>query len=110
MQVVGEVTDVLRERRAALVKRPKVSLQLLADLRLVHSMLEAAKRDRQAGQLLAHVVVQVARDPCPLGILGLDQPAGQVLDLPIADFEGGPTLRVRSSASLRSVMSMSQPT
>ena len=92
MQVVGEVTDVLRQRGGALVKRPKIRLQLLADLRLFHSMLEAAEGDRQAGQLLAHVVVQVARDSRPLGILGLDQPAGQVLDLPVADLEGGPAL------------------
>ena len=92
MQVVREVTDVLRERGGALVKRPKIRLQLLADLRLFHPMLEAAEGDRHAGQLLAHVVVQVARDPRPLGVLGLDQPAGQVLDLPMADLEGGPTL------------------
>ena len=31
MQVVGEVTDVLRERGGALVKRPQIRLQLLAD-------------------------------------------------------------------------------
>ena len=74
------------------VKRPQIGLQLLADLRLTHSLLEAAEGDRQAGQLLAHVVVQIARDPRTLGILGLDQPAGQVLDLSMADLEGGPAL------------------
>ena len=51
-----------------------------------------AEGDRQAGELLADVVVQVARDPRPLGVLGLDQPAGQVLDLAIARLERGPAL------------------
>ena len=72
-------------------------------------MLEAAQGDRQTGQLLAHVVVQIPRDARPLGILGLDQPAGQMLDLRWL-LEAARLSRIWSSAFLRSVMSMSQPT
>ena len=84
MQVVREVTDVLRQRARALVKRSQIRLQIRADPELVHSALDAAYRDRQPGQLLAHVVVEIARDPRPLGILGLDQPAGQVVNFSMA--------------------------
>ena len=52
-----------------------------------HPALEAAERDRQAGELLAQVVVQVARDPRPLDFLGRDQPSGQILNLLMAGLQ-----------------------
>src|SRR6185369_8006274 len=39
--------------------------------------LQAAQSDGKRGEALAHVVVQLARDPGPFGLLGRDQPAGQ---------------------------------
>jgi hypothetical protein len=36
-----------------------------------------------------HIVVQVPRDPRPLRILGLDEPARQLLDLPMATLKRG---------------------
>ncbi len=92
MQVVREMTDVLRERVRALLKRSQIVVQIVADLQFRQSLLQAAECDRQAGQLLAHVVVQVARDARALRIPGLDQPAGQLLDLLMAHLERGAAL------------------
>src|SRR6186997_201879 len=39
--------------------------------------LQAAQSDGERGEALAHVVVQLARDPGPFGLLGRDQSAGQ---------------------------------
>ena len=110
MQVVREVADALRQRAGALVKRAQVRLQIVAHSEVVHAALESAEGDRQPGQLLADVVVQVARDTRPLGILGLDQPAGQVPDLPWLVSRAARLSAIRCSAFLRSVMSMSIPT
>ena len=90
VQVVGEVADVVGQGAGALVEGPDVGQNVFAHARLVHPALEAAERDGQAGQLLAHVVVQIAGHPRPLGVLGLDQPTGQMLDLAMAPLEGGP--------------------
>ena len=43
--------------------------------------LEPAQHDADAGELLAHVVVQVARDARPLLFLRVDQAAGEILVL-----------------------------
>ena len=67
-------------------------MQFVADVQFSQSLLQTAECDRQAGQLLAHVIVQIARDPRALGIAGLDQPAGQLLDLSMAHLERGAAL------------------
>ena len=71
--------------------------------------LEAAQHDADAGHLLAHVVVQVARDPRALRFLRVDQAAGEIAVLLV----GSPQLRRLwisvCSISLRSVMSSAEP-
>src|SRR5688572_20662205 len=92
MQVVRKVTNVLCQRGRTQVKRSQILLQVLAYAQLVHSMLETAEGDRQSGQLLAHVVMQITRDARALCILGLDQPSRQLLDLSMAHLESRPAL------------------
>ena len=55
---------------------------------------ESAESDRQHGNLLAHVVVQVACDSRPLfGVLCRNERPGEVLDLLIAGPEAWPRCR-----------------
>ena len=61
---------------------------------------ETAERDRQSGELLAEVVVQIARDAGALDFLGRDQPSGQILDLPVARLEHGLVLANRLFGAL----------
>ena len=68
MQVVPKVTDVLNERRCTLLEGPQVLLQIRANRQLTKLLPQTAERNRQAGELLTHVVVQVACNACPFGI------------------------------------------
>ena len=73
MQVVREVPDVFREPDRALLERRHIDVQIVGARQRGQPALEAAERDRQARELLAQVVVQVARDPRPLDFLSRDQ-------------------------------------
>ena len=84
MQVVRKVTDVLNERRCTLLEGPQVLLQIRADRKITKLLLQTAERNRQAGELLTHVVVQVACNACPFGILGFNQAPGQMVNLSLA--------------------------
>ena len=85
-------------------------MQFLTDGVLAQPSLEAAERNRDPSQLLAHVIVQVSRKTRALGILRRDQPSGQMLNLSMTLLQcSGVLSRVRSSALRRSVMSTSQP-
>ena len=83
MQVVGQVPDVVCEHASALLQHMDVLPQGRAPLDIGQALLDAAEGDGQSCQLLTDVVVQVTGDPRALGVLGLDQPAGQVLNLPM---------------------------
>ena len=87
MQLVREIPDGLCERDGALLKRRDGSVNLLLRTRLADLALEATQHDAEAAELLTQVVVQVAGDAGPLGVLRFDQPAGQVLDLLITCFQ-----------------------
>ena len=81
MQIVRELANVACQRERLLLQVHKLLLQLLTDAILAQPLLEAAERDRDTRQLLAHVIVQVSGNARALGILRLDQPAGQMLRL-----------------------------
>ena len=65
------MANVSRQRECLLLQVRELLLEILADLILAQLLFDAAERDRHAGQLLAHVVVQVARDPRAFRFLGV---------------------------------------
>ena len=81
MEIVREVANVAGERERLALKRHEFLLEFLTDVVLAQPLLETTEGDRHTRQLLADVVVQIPRDPRPLDILRLDQPAGQILNL-----------------------------
>ena len=92
MQIVRELANVPRQRERLLLKVHEFLLQLLTDAILAQPLLEAAERDRDTRQLLAHVIVQVSCNTRPLGILRLDQPSGQMLNLSMTLLQRGAAL------------------
>ena len=102
--VVGGVLDQLGQRRleiAALeleqqltqpagdrVERLVQLVELRGDVRdglrrqLRHPSLHESQPEHGRGQRLHRLVVHVRRDPCPFGLLGVDQAAGQEAALP----------------------------
>ena len=81
MEIVRELANVACELERLLLKLHEFLSQLLTDVILAQPLLETTEGDRDTSQLLADVVVQVPRDPRPLDLLRLDQPAGQILNL-----------------------------
>ena len=75
------MANVPRERECLLLQVREFLLQIRADLILAQPLLETAEGDRHTSQLLAHVVVQVARDARAFRFLGGDQAAGEILIL-----------------------------
>ena len=78
MEIVREVANTPCERERLLLELHQFLLQVLTDVIGLQPLLETTQRDGDTSQLLTDVVVQVPRDPCPLDILRLDQPASQV--------------------------------
>ena len=110
MQVVGEVADVLREarpcaggarRRSACRSSPAGSASEPAP--------EAAEGDRQSRPAAGSRRRADRGDARALGVLGLDQAAGQTLDLRWLASRAARLARIRVLGILRSVMSMLQP-
>ena len=81
MEIVRELANVACELERLLLKLHELLSQLLTDVVLAQPLLETTEGDRHTCQLLADVVVQVARDPRPLDLLRPDQPPGQRLNL-----------------------------
>ena len=87
MEIVRELANVAGELERLLLKRREFLSQLLTDVVPAQPLLETAEGDRDTGQLLADVVVQVPRNPRPFDLLRPDQPARQILNLLTTRFE-----------------------
>ena len=81
MEIVRKLANVACEPERLLLKLREFLLQLLTDVILAQPLPETTEGDRDTSQLLADVVVQVARDPRSLDLLSPNQPAGQILNL-----------------------------
>ncbi len=93
VQVVREAAKVLSEPDGPLLKIRHVPADVVTRRAGREAALEAAQRDRQSGDLLAEIVVQVARDAGALAFLGFNQPSGQLLNLLVAAAQHRPALR-----------------
>jgi hypothetical protein len=81
MQFVREVPDGLGEIRDAFLECRDRDVEIRLRAWLAGLALEATQDDPHAGELLTHVVVQVAGDAATLLFLNLDQTAGEILIL-----------------------------
>ena len=93
MQVVGDVPDFLGQGDGVPLHRRQRE-QDVGLLRLVEELaLEAADHDRQAGDPLADIVMEIPGDARALGFLRRNQPPEQIRNLPVARLQPSPGSR-----------------
>ena len=81
MQLVRQITNGLGEGRRVLLQGDQCLPRLALAVGGGNGPFHVAQHDRQSGELLTQVVVQVTRDAGALQFLRVDQPAGKVLVL-----------------------------
>lgn len=78
MQFMRQGPDGLRQRRGSLLKVCDRVPDFAWRMQLANLVLEPAHHDAETGQLLADIIVQLARDARALLFLRVDQAAGQI--------------------------------